>query len=85
MSAERITDNLVDAYQLLDLSERLLDELESAPLNELPRLLQFLKKNIRDAKHLISDAEMEFDALIREIDEAEEKAVLMEVMENEAL
>jgi len=81
MSAERITNNLVDAFSLLDLSEKLLDEIEEAPLSELPRLLQFLKKNIRDSKHLISDAEMEFDALIRGIDEAEEKAVLVEVGE----
>ena len=76
MSAKRITDNLVSAYTLLDFSERILEDIERCPFEEIPRVLSFVRKNLRDAAKLISDAEAEFDAMIREIDEAEEKAVL---------
>ena len=65
MSTERITTALADAFSLLDFSERLLDEIEAAPLSELPRIITIVKKNIRDAKKLISDAEAEFDDMVK--------------------
>ena len=76
MTSDKITARLVDAFSLLDFSERLLDEIETVPLSELPRIINLLKKNLRDAKVLINDAEKEFDEMVREIDEEEEKAVL---------
>jgi len=59
---------LADAYSLLDFSEKLLDDIESAPLSELPRLINLLKKNIRDVKNLINDAERLIDDTVKEID-----------------
>ena len=79
VAVEKVTNALVDAYQLLDLSERLIEELESAPLSELPRLLSFLKKNVRDARKLINDAEAELDKTVRELDEAEVKDLLVDI------
>ena len=66
MTADKITARLVDAFSLLDFSERLLDEIETAPLSELPRIINLLKKNVRDAKALINDAEAEFDSIVKE-------------------
>ena len=77
MRSERITNALTDAYKLLDFSEKLLDDVENQSLAELPRILQLLRKNLRDAKALINDAEKEFDAMIREIDEDEERGVVL--------
>ena len=66
MTADKITARLVDAFSLLDFSERLLDEIETVPLSELPRIINLLKKNVRDAKALINDAEAEFDSIVKE-------------------
>ena len=71
MGLEKTQEKLTDAYQLLDFSERLLDDVEKAPLSELPRLLNLLRKNLRDAKNLINDAEAEIDSVVREIDRKE--------------
>ncbi len=76
MSALRVSSLLANAYQLLDFSERLLDGIENQSLSELPRILQLLRKNIRDVKNIINDAEREFDEMVRKIDEAEEHEVL---------
>ncbi|MBO8181026.1 MAG: hypothetical protein H0Z19_11265 [Archaeoglobus sp.] len=65
MSIEHIISALTDAFSLLDFSERLLDEVEDAPLSELPRIINLLKKNIRDAKALINDAEAELDDMVK--------------------
>jgi len=79
MSTEKITNALVDAFSLLDFSEKLLDEIETAPLAELPRIVSMLKKNVRDAKKLISDAEAELDGLVRGLDEQEAKDLLVDM------
>jgi len=76
---EKITNALVDALSLLDFSEKLLDEIETAPLAELPRIVSMLKKNVRDAKKLISDAEAELDGLVRDLDEQEAKDLLVDM------
>ena len=76
---EKITNALVDAFSLLDFSEKLLDEIETAPLAELPRIVSMLKKNIRDAKKLISDAEAELDGLVKDLDEQEAKDLLVDM------
>ncbi|MBO8180864.1 MAG: hypothetical protein H0Z19_10400 [Archaeoglobus sp.] len=62
----KANERLADAFSLLDLSERLLDEIETAPLGELPRIISLLKKNVRDAKALINDAEAELDNVVKE-------------------
>ena len=66
MTSDKITARIDDAFSLLDLSERLLDEVEDAPLSELPRIVNLLKKNIRDAKALVNDAEAELDSMVKE-------------------
>ncbi|MBO8180258.1 MAG: hypothetical protein H0Z19_07240 [Archaeoglobus sp.] len=71
MSTEHITIALTDAFSLLDFSERLLDEIETAPLSELPRIVSLLRKNLRDAKALINDAEAEFDSIVKETERRE--------------
>ncbi|MCD6524126.1 MAG: hypothetical protein J7K48_03910 [Thermococcus sp.] len=77
MTANKITTALTDAFSLLDLSEKLLDEIETAPLAELPRIVQLVKKNIRDTKKLISDAEAELDDMVKEIDRREVEDLVM--------
>lgn len=67
---------LADAYQLLTFSEELLNDVEKVPLSELPRLIQLLHKNIRDAKDLVNDAEAKIDDVVREIDRKEELEVM---------
>lgn len=78
MSLVPVQEKLADAYQLLDFSEKLLDDIESAPLSDLPRILQLLRKNIRDAKALINDAEATIDDTVREIDRQEELEAMKE-------
>ena len=75
---EKISSALADAYQLLDLSMDILENIEHVPLSELPKVLSFVRKNIRDAMGLINSAEAEFDEMVREIDEEEEKELLEE-------
>jgi len=77
MTSDKITAALADAFSLLDLSEKLLDEIETAPLAELPRIVQLVKKNIRDTKKLISDAEAELDDMVKEIDRREVEDLVM--------
>ena len=81
MSAEKITNNLVSAYQLIDFSERILEDIDRVPLEEIPRIISFVRKNLRDAAKLISDAEKELDEMVRNIDESEEIAELAEVVQ----
>ena len=77
MSLRDAQSKLADAYQLLDFSERLLDDIEEAPLGDLPRLVSLLRKNIRDVKNLVNDAEAEIDDAVREIDRKEVEDLVM--------
>jgi len=79
MSAEKISSALADAYRLVVLSEGLLGDIGHCPFEDVPRLLSFIRKNLREAAKLINDAEAEFDSMIKEIDEAEEKELLEEL------
>ena len=72
MTLHDAQSKLADAFSLLDFSERLLDDIESAPLSELPRIISLLKKNLRDARALVNDAEAKIDDVVREIDRQEE-------------
>lgn len=63
MSTERITQRLVDAYQLIEFSENILEDIERCPFEEIPRLLSFVRKNLRDALKYINEAEKELDAM----------------------
>jgi len=77
MSTERITDLLVEAFSLLDFSERIVSELiELCNDNDSYRLLKLLEANIRDAKKYVNDAEVEFDSMIKELDETEEQEII---------
>jgi len=77
MSLRDAQAKLVDAYRLLDFSEELLDDIEGAPLSELPRVINLLMKNIRDAKNLINDAEAKIDDVVRELDRKEVEDLVM--------
>ena len=77
MGLEKTQEKLTDVYQLLDFSERLLDNIEKAPLSELPRIVQLLRKNLRDAKNLVNDAEAGIDDVVREIDRKEVEDLVM--------
>ena len=78
MALVEAQEKLADAYQLLDFSEKLLDDIENQPLSELFRTLQLLRKNIRDAKGLLNDAEAEIDSVVKEIDRQEELEAMRE-------
>ena len=69
MSIKHVQSQLADAYSLLDVSEKILDSTNSISVARLFETLNYVKKNIRDAKKLINSAEGELDDIVREIDE----------------
>ncbi len=78
MSVKDAQFKLADAYRLLIFSQQLIEGLDDVKLAELPRTMQLVHKNIRDAKKLISEAEATLDDMVKEIDEEEALAVLRE-------
>lgn len=79
MSARDIEAKLSDARNLLALSEQILEDWEDIPLVELPRLLINLRKNIRDAKKLVDEVGEEFAKMVKEVDEADVKDLLVDM------
>ena len=71
MSVKHIQDQLDDIYRLLDMSEKILDDINSINLARLEETLMFIKKNIRDARKLTATTRAELSEIVREIDEHE--------------